>query len=98
MSDDLGLRRYTCMDINVEACQFCEINQIDIADWCGGLLTIIPRNGDDSHVDLIIYMKNGDSKLIAYIGDYIVRLPDGSYQVFDDISFTRMFKSVSNGT
>ena len=73
------------------------LNQREVADWCGGLLTVIPRNGDESRPDLIILLKGIDRDMKARLGDYVIKLSDGVFYSSNHMTFEALYRNINNG-
>jgi len=98
MISNLSVCRYRRLNLDVDAICFMQENQVDVADWCGGLLTVIPRENDDSHAELVIYIKAPNGESIARLGDYIIEISDGEFYACDPKTFHETFKLAGDGT
>jgi hypothetical protein len=77
--------------------RFMPLNQREVADWCGGSLTVIPRNGDESRPDLIILLKGVDGEMKAHLGDYVIKLSDGVFCSSNHMTFEALYGNINNG-
>jgi hypothetical protein len=92
------VRRYRRTGLVVEAYRFVPLNQREVADWCGGLLTVIPRNGDDSNIELVISLKTIDGEMLAHLGDYIIKIKDGFFYPCNAETFEKMYEEIVDGS
>jgi hypothetical protein len=97
MGDDLSIRRYRQSESEVDAVRFAQENQVEVADWCGGLLTVIPHNNDDSHAELVIYIKTSGNNVLIHTGDYVVKDSLGIIYSYNSDLFHSMFELVNDG-
>jgi hypothetical protein len=93
----LTVQRYRRIGLDVEAMRFMPLNQREVADWCGGSLTVIPRNGDESRPDLIILLKGVDGEMKAHLGDYVIKLSDGVFYSSNHMTFEALYGNINNG-
>ena len=93
----LTVQRYRRIGLDVEAMRFMPLNQREVADWCGGLLTVISRNGDESRPDLIILLKGVDGEMKARLGDYVIKLSDGVFYSSNQMAFEALYEMIDNG-
>jgi hypothetical protein len=98
MPDMLLVQRCRRIGLDVEAMRFMPLNQREVADWCGGLLTVIPRNGDESRPDLIILLKGIDRDMKARLGDYVIKLSDSVFYSCDHATFESLYEIIDNGS
>lgn len=98
MPDMLMVQRCRRIGLDVEAMRFMPLNQREVADWCGGLLTVIPRNGDESRPDLIILLKGIDRDMEARLGDYVIKLSDSVFYSCDHATFESLYEIIDNGS
>lgn len=84
-------------NLDIEAVQFTLDTQVEAAEWCGGFLTVVPRIGDDSHADLIIYIKSADGETSVYLNDYIVKSSDRSFFRCSPEMFHSMYEVIDGG-
>lgn len=92
------VRKYRKTGLDVEAIHFMPTNQDEVANWCGGMLTIVPRESDCTSPDLIIIIKNPNGEMIARLGDYVIKIGDDNYYACDADTFTKTYEEITNGT
>ena len=98
MPDMLTIQRYRRTGLDVEAMRFMPLNQREVADWCGGSLTVVPRNGDESRPDLIILLKGIDRGMEVHLGDYVIKLSDGVFYSSNQMAFESLYEIIDNGS
>jgi len=96
-ADELTVRRYGRIGLDVEAIRFMPLNQVEVADWCNGKLTVIPKNGDDSRPDLIIIIKGSNTNWVAHLGDFIMKIDDSVFYPCNYETFISMYKVIPDG-
>lgn len=94
----LTIQRFRRTGLDVEAMRFMPLNQREVADWCGGSLTVIPRNGDENKPDLIILLKGVDMDMKAHLGDYVIKLSDGVFYSSNQMAFEALYEMIDNGS
>ena len=92
----LTVQRYRRTGLDVEAMRFMPLNQREVADWCGGSLTVVSRNGDESRPDLIILLKGVDMEMKAHLGDYIIKLSDSVFYSSNQMAFEALYEMIDN--
>jgi hypothetical protein len=92
----LTIQKYRRTGLDVEAMRFMPLNQREVADWCGGSLTVIPRNGDESRPDLIILLKGVDMEMKAHLGDYIIKLSDSVFYSSNQMAFEALYEMIDD--
>lgn len=98
MPDMLTIQRFRRTGLDVEAMRFMPLNQREVADWCGGSLTVVPLNSDESRPDLIILLKGVDMDMKARLGDYVIKLSDGVFYSSNQMVFEALYEMINNGS
>jgi hypothetical protein len=91
------VRRYRRTGLDVEAYRFVPLNQREVADWCGGLLIVIPHNGNDNNIELVISLKTIDGEMLAHLGDYIIKIKDGFFYPCNAETFEKTYEEIVDG-
>lgn len=73
------------------------LNQREVADWCGGLLTVVPRNNDESRPELVISIDNIGGKMLAHLGDYVIKVSEKLFFPCDPEEFDSIYEEVIDG-
>jgi hypothetical protein len=97
MTETPVVRRYRRRELDIEACQFIALNQREVADWCGGLLTVIPRNNDESRPELVISIDNIGGKMLVHLGDYVIKVGEKLFFSCKSEEFDSMYEVIEDG-
>lgn len=82
-------------EADVVALRFDEVHiAAELANWCGGEVEEFPSEGVTGGTRVVIWVPGPDRPEPARLGDWIVRLPDGTFRRCSPEDFAAKFTPV----
>lgn len=80
---------YLRREFPVEEVQVTAENMQEVAQWCGG--KVVPEGGVPTHIWADIPNALNERQKKAYIGDHVLKQPNGTFKFFKNTAFHNTF-------
>ena len=94
MTDNSYVKSFRRTPIALEAFRFTPLQQAELAEWCGGQVSVVPINGDDNSIELVIVLETDDGLTIANVGDYVIKGIAGDFYPCKSEIFHSLYEEI----
>lgn len=96
MTGNSYVKSFCRTPIALEASRFTSLQQAELAEWCGGQVSVVLLNEDDNLIELAIVLETDDDLTMAHVGGYVIKGIAGDFYSCKSEIFHSLYEEIVN--